>query len=365
MIQYTHGNILEANADALVNTVNTVGVMGKGVALMFKEAFPENYRRYEQACREGEVNLGRMFVTENEELLGPRWIINFPTKAHWRSKSRPEWIKQGLQDLRRVIGEHGIRSIALPPLGCGNGGLKWQQVRPMIEQALADLDDVEVLVYEPTREYQNVRKQTGVEELTPARALVAAMVQRYEVLGFECSILEVQKLVWFLERSTEAVAGDNPLELRYEVGPYGPYAHRLMHLLDRLDGSYLQCGKRLKDAKPLDPIWFNPAKSDAVAAYLQNTEKRPYARALDRAEALIDGFQSPFGLELLSTVDWLLQKGQCDPTVLSVRQGIDHWPAGPKAAERKRRIFDDDALRVAIEHLQELKGAEAEEPIHG
>lgn len=357
MIRYTSGDILEAGTDALVNTVNTVGVMGKGIALMFKEAFPENYRLYERACRDGEVDIGRMFVTENEGLFGPRWIINFPTKQHWRSKTRPEWIEQGLQDLRRVIDEYDILSVAIPPLGCGQGGLKWKRVRPMIEEALSDLEDVDVVVYEPTQQYQNVPKREGVEQLTPARALIAALVHRYEVLGLGCSILEVQKLAWFLQRSIEQSATDNPLNLQYKVGPYGPYAHELMHLLDSLDGSYLQCDKRLKDATPWDEIQFNPSKLDQVETYIRDTEASQYKTALDRAEALIDGFQSPFGLELLSTVDWLLNEGGCDPEVSSVRRGIEDWPAGQKAAERKQRIFSDDALGVAIEHLKSHRSA--------
>ncbi len=156
MIRYTRGNLLEADAEALVNTVNTVGVMGKGLALMFKEAFPENRRLYEAACKRGEVRVGRMFITERSGLLGPRWIINFPTKEHWRHRSREEWIEHGLADVRRIIEEKGIRSVAVPPLGCGNGGLEWPVVRPLIESALGGLEGVEVLVYEPTRRYQAV-----------------------------------------------------------------------------------------------------------------------------------------------------------------------------------------------------------------
>lgn len=151
MIRYTQGNLLDAPVDALINTVNTVGVMGKGIALMFKEAFPQNYLAYRSACRQGEVRVGKMFVTER--MLEPRFLINFPTKEHWRDPSRLEWILDGLLDLRRVIETRGIQSIAIPALGCGLGGLDWHQVRPEIERALGDLNAVEVLVYEPTQEY--------------------------------------------------------------------------------------------------------------------------------------------------------------------------------------------------------------------
>ncbi|HVQ74452.1 MAG TPA: macro domain-containing protein [Candidatus Binatia bacterium] len=149
MIRYTHGNLLDAQAEALVNTVNEVGVMGKGVALMFREAFPECAKAYQEASARGEVRVGRVFVTRNHSLVGPRWVLHFPTKKHWRQPSRLEWIRDGLRDLIRVVRENGIRSLALPPLGCGNGGLEWSRVRPAIEAALSELPDVDVLVYEP------------------------------------------------------------------------------------------------------------------------------------------------------------------------------------------------------------------------
>ena len=189
MIRYTTGNLLEADVEALVNTVNTVGVMGKGIALMFKERFPTNMRAYALACKQKQVQTGHMFVTETGELSGPKWIVNFPTKQHWRSKSKIEWIDEGLLDLKRFIGEQQVRSIAVPALGAGNGGLEWEQVKPRIEQALAGLDDVDVLVYEPTAQYQNVTKTKDIQELTPARAMIAELVRRYWTLGIDCSLL--------------------------------------------------------------------------------------------------------------------------------------------------------------------------------
>jgi len=209
MIKFLQGNLLDAPTEALVNTVNTVGVMGKGIALMFKEAFPDNFHAYDEAVKRKEVRIGRMFVTENPAFNGPKWLINFPTKKHWRQPSRLEWIVDGLKDLRRVIQEKGIRSIALPPLGCGNGGLDWSDVRPEIARVFAQLDDLDVWVFEPTPRYQNVAKRTGVMELTPARALVAEMIRRYWVLGIECTYLEVQKLCWFLERTIHELGVDD------------------------------------------------------------------------------------------------------------------------------------------------------------
>lgn len=352
MITFTQGNLLEARAEALVNTVNTVGVMGKGIALMFKERFADNFQRYAAACKAKEVRTGRMFVTEVREIDGPRWIVNFPTKQHWRAPSKLEWVADGLRDLRRVIVENGIKSIAIPPLGAGNGGLDWADVRLCIEETLGDLEGVEILVFEPTDRYQNVAKRAGIEKLTPARALIAEMVRRYWVLGMECSLLEIQKLAWFLERAIERLTpDDNPLDLRFEANKYGPYADRLRHLLNGLDGSYLHCDKRIGDADPLDVIWFDDERRDYLQAYLKGTEAKRYTEALETTATLIDGFESPFGMELLATVDWLLNREQCEASVAGIRQGLSRWPAGAEAGERKSRLFDDRAIGIALERL--------------
>ena len=353
MIHYTQGNLLDAEVEALVNTVNTVGIMGKGIALMFKEAFPENFRLYAAACKEGEVQVGRMFVTERPLLTGsgggPRWIINFPTKRHWRDRTRLEWVEAGLADLTRVLQEKAIRSVALPPLGCGNGGLEWSAVRPLIEQALAGLP-VEVLVYEPTLRYQNVAKREGMEQLTPARALIAELIRRYWILGIECSMLEVQKLAWFLEREIEAQGLDNPLRLDFVAHKYGPYADRLRHLLNGLDGSYLRSEIRIPDARPTDVIAFDDTKKERVALFLKS-EARPYLDALERTAERIAGFESPLGMELLGTLDWLISREGCRPDLEAIKAGLAAWPGGSQAGERKLKIFDDRLIGLALERL--------------
>jgi len=150
VITYCQGDLLDADVDALVNAVNTVGVMGKGIALAFKQRFPANFQAYTAACQRGEVQTGRMFVTETQALLGPRWIVNFPTKQHWRDPSRLAWVQGGLQDLRRFLLEASASSVALPALGAGLGGLGWPAVRDEIEAALSDLV-VDIRVYEPLR----------------------------------------------------------------------------------------------------------------------------------------------------------------------------------------------------------------------
>jgi len=350
MITYTTGNLLDAEVDALVNTVNTVGVMGKGIALMFKDRFPNNMQAYAEACQAGKVQTGKVFVTSTDELLGAKWIINFPTKQHWRAKSQMNWIEEGLQDLRQFIIDNNIQSIAIPPLGAGNGGLDWQQVKPKIEKALGDLK-INILVYEPTTNYQNVHKSAGTRKLTPARALVLELVRRYLILGMECSHLEVQKLAYMLQRSVLLDKLDNPLKLTYQANRYGPYADNLRHLLDSLDGNYLQANKRIADSQAFDnAIRFNYQHKQTVQDYLEY-EAKDYLNSLNTVNRIIDGFESPYGMELLSTVDWLIQQEKYEPNLDDIKRGLADWSAGLKWGKRKLNMFNDKALHTAIDRL--------------
>jgi O-acetyl-ADP-ribose deacetylase (regulator of RNase III) len=319
---------------------------------MFKERFGKNMEEYSKACKAKEVQTGKMFVTQTGEIMGPKWVINFPTKQHWRSPSKLEWITDGLEDLKLFILKNRIKSIAIPPLGAGNGGLDWPVVRKQVEKALADLKDVEILVYEPTSKYQNVAKTKGVEKLTPSRALIAELVRRYWVLGMECSLLEIQKLAWFLERVIETQDIKNPLKLSFKPNNYGPYADKLRHVLDALDGSYLKSEKRIADSDPLDVIWFDDNKRKRVNTYL-HTEANEYLPALESTSQIIDGFESPYGMELLATVDWLIEKEKCEPTINAIEQGIKNWPTGKKSAIRKAKLFDQRSIGIALDRLQQ------------
>jgi O-acetyl-ADP-ribose deacetylase (regulator of RNase III) len=302
------------------------------------------------ACKQQQVQTGKMFVTDTSELTGPKWIVNFPTKQHWRSQSKMEWIDEGLLDLKRVIREYQIRSIAIPPLGAGNGGLQWQQVKPRIEQALADLEDVEVLLFEPTAKYQNVTKPKGVQALTPARAMIAELVRRYWTLGIDCSLLEIQKLAWFLQRTIQKQGQEDVLKLHFQANYYGPYANNLDHLLNALDGSYLKADKRIPDSNPLDVIWFRDEQKPTLDAWFQSEGKK-WLPTLDSAAQLIEGFESPFGMELLSTVDWTISQMNAEPSVVGIRTAISQWPAGPQWAERKQQLFGNQHLQMALDRL--------------
>jgi O-acetyl-ADP-ribose deacetylase (regulator of RNase III) len=352
MITFSQGNLLDADVEALVNTVNTVGVMGKGIALMFKEAFPENFKLYREACKTHDIEVGRVFATERRDVMGgPKWIINFPTKQDWRKPSKLEWIQEGLIDLRHFIEKHAIRSIALPPLGSGNGGLNWQEVRPLIVQAFHPLRDVTIIVYEPTPKYQNVAKREGVEKLTPARALMTELVCRYWILGMECTLLEIQKLAYFLEMEIISRMLPNPLNLEFRANRYGPFSPKLGFLLNALDGSYLHCDKRLSDAGPLDVIGYDDKKIERVDLYLA-TEAKVYQAPLAATADLIEGFESPLGMELLGTVDWLIRREATPANIEGIRSGLRRWRGGAGAGARKLKLFDDRLIGLALDRLR-------------
>jgi O-acetyl-ADP-ribose deacetylase (regulator of RNase III) len=340
MVTLTRGNILEAGTEALVNTVNTVGVMGKGIALQFKRAFPENYVFYQRACERGEVEPGRLLVFETGWMSPPRYIINFPTRRHWRSPSRMEDIETGLQALLEEIRNRQIRSIAIPPLGCGNGGLDWSEVRPRIEQALASLENVEVRLYgpdgAPDPRYMPDRRQRP--PLTANRAILIELLARYGELGYSRTLLEVQKLAYFLQEAGQ------PLKLRYDRGKYGPYAHNLDKALQLLEGHYIV---GLGDAaRPRSEIGLLPGAVEearkTLSAQLESRER------FDRVAALIEGFESPYGLELLASVHWVARKEDRpaeDPE--RAANAIRAW------TQRKSHLFQPDHVRTAWNRLVE------------
>jgi O-acetyl-ADP-ribose deacetylase (regulator of RNase III) len=351
MLREAAGNLLEAPVDALVNTVNTVGVMGKGIALQFKQAFPENFRAYEAACRQGEVQIGRMFVVETGLLGQPRLIINFPTKRHWRSPSRLDDVRSGLADLRRVLADRQVRSVAVPPLGCGNGGLDWRDVRPLISDALGDLPGVEVVVYPPDGAPPpgSMRVRTARPGITPGRAALLALLSRYVRLSRleepaapdGASLLEIQKLMYFLQEAGQ------PLRLGFAKGRYGPYAENLNPVLQALEGHYLRgYGDRTQEITKLSPISLLPGAADAGREWL-DAHPDETADRISAVMELVAGFASAYGLELLATVHWLLTNDGADPA--NVAGSVSAW------STRKGRLFTESHINRAVERLQDQR----------
>jgi len=302
MIEYKHGDILREEAEALVNTVNCVGVMGRGIALQFKKAFPQNFKAYADACKKEKVQPGKMFVYETGSMFNPRYIINFPTKRHWRGKSRMEDVESGLQSLVQVIRRYGIKSIGIPPLACGLGGLDWNQVKARIEATLQPLADVQVVIFEPkgTPSTEKMVHNREVPEMTPGRAALVELMHRYlaGLLDPVVTLLEIHKLMYFMQ-----VAGE-PLDLRFQKAPYGPYAENLRHVLSAIEG-HLVSGYADGGDAPDKQLKLIPGAIDDAAKFLA---AHPDTRSrFDRVTRLVEGFESPFGLELLSTVHWVVK----------------------------------------------------------
>jgi O-acetyl-ADP-ribose deacetylase (regulator of RNase III) len=300
MIKFNKGDILREDVEALVNTVNCVGIMGRGIALQFKNAFPENFKAYVAACDRNEVQPGRMLVFETGRLTNPKYIINFPTKRHWRGKSRIEDIDAGLVALVNEIRSRNIRSVAIPPLGSGLGGLDWSRVRARIENSLRTLSDVEVVVFEPSADSHDERsnRSSDVPKMTAGRAALVGLMNRYlaGLLDPFITLLEVHKLMYFMEQSGE------PLRLKFAKGLYGPYAENLRHVLKAVEG-HLVSGYADGGDIPDKQLKLVPgATHDAVRFLKAHVETQ--AR-LNRVADLVEGFESPFGLELLSTVHWI------------------------------------------------------------
>jgi len=338
MLRIVSGNLLEASVEALVNTVNTVGVMGKGIALQVKQAFPEVFREYERAARKGEIKIGRVQVVPTNRLDGPRFVINFPTKRHWRGKSRIADIEAGLVDLARVAKELDIKSMAVPPLGCGNGGLKWEDVRPRIVRALEGLS-TDVVLYQPSGAPQPEAMPVGTARprMTPLRAALIKLVNDYAVPGYRLTLLELQKLAYFWEISGK------PSGLDFVKERYGPYSEKLNFALQRLEGHYIRgYGDRSRDSSV---ALIDGALDEALRAFSRHDDELD---RVNRVSDLISGFETPYGMELLATVHWLMTHDDgsaSDPA--KAEQGVYGWNA------RKRQLFKPEHIRLAWRRLTE------------
>ncbi|MGC8904934.1 type II toxin-antitoxin system antitoxin DNA ADP-ribosyl glycohydrolase DarG [Thermus sp.] len=331
MLRFVRGDLLKARVEALVNTVNTVGVMGKGVALQFKRTFPDNYQAYMRACKRGEVQIGRIFVHDRGPLAKPRYIFNFPTKKHWRHPSRMEYVEEGLKDLVRQIRELGVHSIALPPLGAGNGKLPWPEVRRRIQEALGALEGVEVLVYEPPEEPQAhpIAPLKAKPRLTPARA---ALLKLYGALGKPLGRLEAQKLAYFLQE-----AGLD-LRLAFTRNQFGPYAEPLNHVLARLEGHYIQ---GFGDRTGASQIHLEPQALNEAILFLADHPEAD--EAATRAADWVKEFETPHGLELLATVHWAVR-----------HEGARDWATLQKALQTwspRKAAFSRAHLQMALDTL--------------
>ncbi len=338
-LQLFNGDLLkQEDVDAIVNTVNCEGVMGKGIALQFKNKWPKNFQLYAAACKAGTVRPGTMFVFDAGSLVKPNYIINFPTKDHWRAKSRIEFIRDGLVDLVAQIQNLGIRSIAIPPLGCGNGGLDWKVVRPMIEAAFAKLDEVEVRLFEPTGApaAKTMEVRTAKPAMTAGRAAILKVLETYGELGYGLSRIEVQKLAYFLQRAGE------PLKLTFEKNQFGPYSEQLRHALNKMEGHFIRgLGDGVVEAE-IEPIAEALQEADEYVRLHQRSDLTSY---VDKVGCLIQGFQSSYGMELLASVHWVVSEEPRAQNLEQAVKAIHEW------SPRKKALMQPEHIAVAWERL--------------
>lgn len=343
-MKYIKGNLLEAKTQALVNTVNTVGVMGKGIALQFKEAFPMNYKIYAAACKKKELQTGQLLVVKELTMEGEKIIINFPTKTEWFLKSKYEYVEEGLKELVKVIEEYKIESIAIPPLGCGNGGLKWEKVKQLIEKYLGHLTNVNIQVFEPNEAVKEILKQQDANKeikLTPARAMVLYSMFYYESLGENSSLFVANKLAYFLQRLGEKSLN----KLKFEAHHYGPYAVQVEHLLHNVNGKYLK-GLEQMNAKAFEPLELQYDKLSEISEYVRKELSSEQRTRLSNLVKLVDGFQSALSLEILATVDFV-RKDKPGINQEEIINTIHNW------SDRKRKLFQEKYIQIATKHLHD------------
>ena len=338
MIRYTTGNILESGAQALINTVNTVGVMGKGIALQFKKAYPDNFNAYQNACRQGDIAIGKLFVTKDCNLnSGEKIIINFPTKNDWHKSSEYSFIEKGLDDLVQVVEKQNIKSIALPPLGAGNGGLEWEKVKKIIEQKLSALD-IEIVVYEPTNAIKEYLKKERVK-LTDARALLLYVLYDLVRNGEYVSEFSSEKVCYFLQK----FGAKKYLKLQYQPNFYGPYSTKVRYILNCLNGSYIM-GYSDMNKKSFDPLTVVADGYEDVKFYIESNPE--LAEIATKTTKFLNGFYSDYSLELLSTIDFIINENNTfDKQVIS--QKLSEW------SSRKRSMFSNqDHIDFTVDYLQ-------------
>lgn len=339
MIEQARGNLLAADAEAVVNTVNTVGIAGKGIALQFRQAFPENFKAYARAAKKGEIVPGRMFIFNTGKITNPRYIINFPTKRHWKGKARLADIELGLTALADAIRRLDIKSIAVPPLGCGNGGLDWSEVEPLITNALKDVS-ARVLLFAPegAPPAEDMAVETKRPNMTPTRAALLSLFDRYLMPEYRLTSLEAQKLAYLLQ------AAGQPMKLRFAKGRFGLYAETLNHVLQGIEGHFT---RGYGDRSNVAQIRLLPGAEEAAEAALGEGDAATRER-IAQVTRLIQGFETPYGLELLATVHWAATTDEItDHSEEAVDEYVRSWTA------RKAELFTPNHISLALQQLQE------------
>jgi O-acetyl-ADP-ribose deacetylase (regulator of RNase III) len=337
MIQYVKGNLFESTAEALINTVNLVGVMGKCIALQFKQLYPNNYAIYKKACKNQSIGIGKLLVTKECGVFGEKIIINFPTKTDWHKPSEYEYIESGLTNLIQIISTYNIKSIAIPPLGAGNGGLHWTRVKHIIENKLSILPDVAIYVYEPnTPIIEQARKERV--KLTPARALLLYVLFDLVRHGEHVSEFSCEKVCYFLQK----FGGSHLFKLTYTPQYYGPYSGKVRYVLNAINGSYIS-GYSDMNKRPFDTLFLIPDSYNEIKTIVESSEE--LRTIANRTCCFLTGYYSDFGLELLSSVDFIMHQHQTT-SIDYIYDRLKEWN------HRKSLLFSEKRyVDIACNHI--------------
>lgn len=342
MLRFIEGNLLESNADVLVNTVNTVGVMGKGIAVQFKEQFPGNYSSYLKATKSDDLKPGHILVVQDQSLrLGSKTIINVATKLHWRQTSKYSYVESGLIKIREYLEEHKPKSIAIPPLGCGNGGLEWIKVEEMIFRHLSSVKDVEIIVYKPSKSIKEALQRSDIKKkvLSKNKALLLKLLFQYEELGETASLFSANKLAFILQTMGQS------LKLNFSKEKYGPYSHPVRHMLYHLNGTYVK-GLEQNEIRAFEPLTLVYDRLGDLNNYLESSLSHEEKLRLSKVQKLITGFEGDFSLELLTTVLIIIQERKTDKLEV-VLECVANW------SDRKRLLFNERHVEIALHHIRE------------
>jgi O-acetyl-ADP-ribose deacetylase (regulator of RNase III) len=356
MIRVVKGDLFQSEAQTLVNTVNCVGVMGKGIALGFRKRFPEMYEDYVRRCNAGDVHLGQPYLYKS---LVPPWILNFPTKEHWRSVARLSDIVTGLDYLAKYYKTWGIKSLAVPPLGCGEGQLEWRVVGPTLYRKLAALD-ISVELYAP---YDVPETELATEFLSSTdngTKLATDTPEKVEAAGIALAVIlrliEREPYHWPVGRTTFqklayfATQAGIPIGLEYRRGSYGPFSQGLKRLQSKLINNGLVTEERLGR---MFELRTGPTYEDAVEQYRGQLEAwRP---AIERVADLFLRVDTK-SAEVLASAHYVAHqltarsrsRGEPIPTEQDAVDGVLAWKM------RRQPPLSSDEVASAVRGLNVL-----------
>lgn len=335
-LTFKTGDMFQESAEAIVNTVNCVGVMGKGVALEFKHRWPENFKAYKRLCDSQQLRPGKVYVHQVGDMLtdGRRFLVNFPTKDHWRAKSKMEFIDTGLDDFIAQILKLKIKSVVMPPLGCGNGGLDWSEVKALLTDKLTPIEGVDFIVFAPGGDAQT--QSAGIKMTFERAVLLKAFNDLAVYFDGYLTRITMQKITYFLQEIGVAFGLD------FKRNEFGPYSADLKDAFESMERQGLISGFTSQERETV----VSKAGVELAMSFLQADQLTKANEMIERVSQLVDGYESPYGLELLSSVHYLANHEE-RKSVDDIVAALGQW------GERKGLKFDAAVVDGAYQRLTE------------